>query len=112
MTVRGWMRPWTLGWFVAFYVWEILASSAWVAWEVITPSHRMRSGVIAVPIESRTPYELTWLANLVTLTPGTLSIDVDPDAHVLFVHGLHVESPESFREDIRRLERRLLKVLR
>lgn len=106
------MRPWRLLGFVAFYSWELVASSASVAWEVVTPVHRSRSGVIAVPIASRTPFEITWLANLISLTPGTLTVDVDLDHHLLFVHGLHVRDPDSFRAEIADLERRLLRVLR
>ena len=108
----GWVRPWRLAWFVAFYVWEVLVANAYVAWEVLTPRHYMSPGIIAVPIESRTAFEVTWLANLVSFTPGTITVDADLEERVLYVHGLHISDPESFRDEIRGLERRLLAVLR
>jgi multicomponent Na+:H+ antiporter subunit E len=108
----GWTRPWRVLAFAAFYLWEVVASSMAVAWRVVTPRRRMRSGIIGVPVESRTPFEVTWLANLISLTPGTLTVDADPDQNILYVHGLHVPDPDAFRAEIRRLEQRLLKVLR
>ncbi len=108
----GWVRPWRLVWFVAFYVWEVIVANAYVAWEVLTPRHHMSPGIIGVPVESRTAIEVTWLANLVSFTPGTITVDADLERGVLYVHGLHVRDRESFVAQIRSLERRLLRVLR
>jgi len=53
------------------------------------------------------------LANLLTLTPGTLSLDVSDDGRVLYIHAMFIDDPESFRRRIKDgLERRLLEVLR
>lgn len=110
--MRGWMNPWRLVRFVAFYVAQIVVANAYVAWEIITPAHEMSSGIIAVPVRARTPVEITFLANLISLTPGTISVDADQDASIVYVHGLHVDDPESFCRRIGRLEDRLLEVLR
>lgn len=110
--MRGWMNPWRLARFVVFYAAQIVVANAYVAWEILTPTHRMSPGIIAVPIRARTAVEITFLANLVSLTPGTVSVDADQDADLLYVHGLHVGDPESFCRSIARLEDRLLEVLR
>lgn len=110
--VRGWMRPWVLVPFLLFYAWELLLSNLHVALQILSPAHRMSPGVIGCRLRCATPLEVTFLANLITLTPGTLSLDVDREGRVLYVHGLHVRDPDEFRRDIARLEDRLLKVLR
>jgi multicomponent Na+:H+ antiporter subunit E len=57
--------------------------------------------------------EITFLANLITLTPGTLSLDVSDDRSVLYVHGMFVEDPQQMREQIKNgFERRVLELLR
>jgi multicomponent Na+:H+ antiporter subunit E len=65
--------------FVLYYLWEILKSNAMVAYDVLTMSHRMTPGVIGIPLEARTDFEITVLANLITMTPGTLSLDISAD---------------------------------
>jgi len=91
---------------------DLLVANALVAWEVVTPRHYMRPGIIAVPLRAKTDVEITLLANLITLTPGTLSIDVSDDRSTLFVHGLHITSPDSLRAQVRRLEDRVLGAMR
>lgn len=98
--------------FAAFFLWELALANAVVAWEVATPRHYMRPGIIRVPIRSRTDLEITMLANFISLTPGTLSLEVDEDRTALFIHALHMASPDHLRFRVRRLEDRLLRVLR
>lgn len=96
-----------------YFLWELLVSSLQVAWDVMTPTHRSRPGIIAVPIEAKTDLEITTLANLVSLTPGTLSLDLSSDQKTLYVHAMFVEDPETIRQDIKNgMERRVLKALR
>ena len=83
------------------FVWELLRSSLQVAWEAVTPNYRMRPAVIAVPIELEKDISITVLANLVTLTPGTLSIDVSRDRKFLYIHAMYAEDAEAVRRSIR-----------
>lgn len=66
-----------------------------------------------MPIEAKTDLEITLLANLITLTPGTLTLDVAPDRKSLYVHAMFVDDPEQIRAEIKNgMERRLLEVMR
>lgn len=99
--------------FAGFFVWELVLSNLRVAWDVLTPRARRRPGVVAVPLDAETDVEIALLANLVTLTPGSLSLDVSPDRRVLYVHAMFVDDPEAFRRDLKRgFERRVLELLR
>jgi multicomponent Na+:H+ antiporter subunit E len=98
---------------VLFFVWELLLANLRVAWDVVTPRYRMRPGVVAVPLRARTDMEITVLANLVSLTPGTLSLDVSDDRRVLYVHAMYLHDRERLVRSIQGgFERRLLKVMR
>ena len=75
----------------------------------------MLPGVIAVPLDAKTDAEITLLANLITLTPGSVSLDLSPDRSVLYVHVMYIDNGDV--EEARRrikddLERRVLEVLR
>lgn len=106
-------RVWLIIAFSVFYLRELIVANLRVAYSVIVPRNSLRPGVIGVPLDAKTDLEITLLSILVTLTPGTLSIDVSADKHVLYIHFLDIEDVEEARRNIKNgLERQLLEVLR
>jgi len=104
--------PRTIG-FVFFFLYELVKANIQVAYDVITPTFYMTPGIVRVPLDAKTDFEITLLANLISLTPGTLSLDVSEDRKVLYVHTMYVEDKDKFIEGIKSgFERRLLKLLR
>ena len=96
-----------------YFLRELLVSSVRVAIDVLRPTLRMTPAVIAVPIELGDDAQITLLANLISLTPGTLSIDVAADGSTLYVHAMYGEDPESVRQHIKHeYERRIQEVFR
>ena len=99
--------------FAAFFVWELILANLRVASSVITPSYNIRPGILAIPLDVQSDLEITLLANLITLTPGTLSLDVSSDRRVLYIHAMFIDDVEGFRRSIKRgFERRVLELLR
>jgi multicomponent Na+:H+ antiporter subunit E len=106
-------RTWRLIAFIGFYLRELALANLRVAYDVVTPTHHMHPGIVAVPLEARTDAEITLLANLLTMTPGTLSLDVSDDRTTLYVHGMFVGDHDEFRREIKDgFERRVLELLR
>lgn len=98
--------------FALYFLKELVVSNLRVAWDVLTPRARHRPGVVAVPLDLESDIAITLLANVVTLTPGTLSLDVSPDRRTLYVHGMFVDDTETFRRDIKDgFERRIQELL-
>lgn len=78
-----------------------LALSAWkVAVLVMKPDMDLKPGIFAFPLTVDRDFEIALLANLITLTPGTLSIDVSEDRKFLFVHAIDCTDPEATKRDI------------
>lgn len=99
--------------FLVYYLYELLKSNVIVAFDIVTPRHHMKPGVVAIPIKARTDLEITLLANLISMTPGTLSLDVSADRKTLFVHAMYIDNPDALRVEIsENLERRVLEILR
>jgi multicomponent Na+:H+ antiporter subunit E len=99
--------------FILFFAWEVIVANIRVAYDVLTPRQRMTPGIIAIPLDVKTDREITILANLITLTPGTLSLDVSTDRRVLYIHAMYIQDVDQFKESIKNeLEKRLLEVLR
>ncbi len=99
--------------FFFYFLKELIVSSLRVAFDVVTPTHYNRPGVIGIPLDARTDLEITLLANIISLTPGTLSLDVAPDRKTLYIHAMFIDDPDTLRREIKEgIERRLLALLR
>jgi multicomponent Na+:H+ antiporter subunit E len=72
----------------------------------------MSPGVIAMPLDAQTDGEITIVANLISLTPGTLSLDVSSDKKVLYIHVMYLDDRDAVIRSIKALEARALQVLR
>lgn len=97
--------------FIVFFLKELVFSSLRVAVQVLSPTMKMRPAVVAVPLDVKSDEAITLLGNLITLTPGTLTIDVSSDRSTMYVHTMNMEDVESFRRSIKDgFERRILEV--
>jgi len=98
---------------VAYFLKELVISNLRVLWDVITPGHINRPGIIGVPLKAQTDLEIFVVASLISLTPGTLSVDLSEDRKTLFVHVMFLDDVEKAREEIKNgLEWRILEVMR
>ena len=96
--------------FLGFYIRELLISSVRVAYDVLTPTFHMQPRIIAVPLDVKSEGEITLLANLISLSPGSLTLDVSPDRRALQVHVMYAgDSSEVAAQEIKQnLERRII----
>ena len=117
------VRPlWAVA-YVATVAWQLVVSNVRLALEVLTPSDGTRTAIVAVPIRGGSDAVVNLVANSITLTPGTMTVDVrrhdaerdegrdddgaDDDVApgvTLYVHGIFAEDVESVRGDVLRLE--------
>jgi multicomponent Na+:H+ antiporter subunit E len=98
---------------VLHFMYELIVSSVRVARAVITPGYKSRPGIIAVPLDAKTDTEIMLTANLISLTPGTLSLDVSEDRRFLYVHCMFLENVEATKQELKNgIERRVLEALR
>ena len=99
--------------FIFFFNYELIKANVQVAYEVMTPGLKVTPGIIKIPLDVKTDFEISFLANLITLTPGTLSLDVSDDKKVLYVHSMYVKDKEEFIWSIKNgFEKRILQITR
>jgi multicomponent Na+:H+ antiporter subunit E len=93
---------------------EVCVANLRVAYYTVAPLDQVRPAILEVPLAAgSTDLEITLLANLVTLTPGTFTIDVAPDRRSILVHAMHAPDPAATIEEIRcGFERRIWRVTR
>jgi multicomponent Na+:H+ antiporter subunit E len=113
MRLIAWLRRLPrIVWFVLFFLYELVLANVRIAWEVLTPGFSMQPGIVRVSTNCRTEWEVMMLANTISLTPGTLSLEVDRETNDLFVHALYVTNREDFQRQIATIERHLLGAMR
>jgi len=89
---------------LGYFLWKLTEASARLTWEIFTPRNRINAAVVCVPLTSRVPAIVTSVANMVSLTPGSVTIEVDIDEMFLYIHVLHLTTLEQERESVRYLE--------
>ncbi len=98
---------------ITYFLKELIVSNLRVLWDVITPGLISHPGIIGIDLDAETDLEIFLVANLVSLTPGTLSVDLSGDRKTLFVHVMFLENVADARADIKHgLEKRVLEVMR
>lgn len=98
---------------LALFVRELIISAVKVAMVVMSPrmDDVVRPAIVAFPLTVKSDVEITLLANLITLTPGTLSVDVSNNRKLLYIHVLSLDSREALIAGIAGgFERRILEV--
>jgi len=105
------VRPLRLLAFLAYFGWQVLVSNLVVAREIVTRRDRISSGIVAVPMAFCSDLVITVVANAITLTPGTLTVELRRDPTTLYVHVLHLSDLDQVRRDIRTLQRKVVRAI-
>jgi len=98
---------------LGLFLYELMASAVRVALVVLRPDMNkvIQPAIVAVPLSVKSDVQITMLANLITLTPGTLSVDLSPDRSVLYVHALTMGDRDAMIADIKNgFEKKVLEV--
>ena len=110
-------HPMRYGYFVFYYLpvflWEVIKANIDVAYRVLHPKLPINPGIVKVKTTLKSDTALTFLANSITLTPGTLSVDIDSEKSVLYVHWIDVKAKDidsATRIIVERFEKILRKI--
>lgn len=98
---------------LVFFLYELVRSSMAVVWDIVTPEIHSRPRMVKMPLDCQDDTEIMLTANLISLTPGTLTVDVAADKSHLVIHAMFAEEPDEVVHDLKRgMERRVMEALR
>jgi multicomponent Na+:H+ antiporter subunit E len=84
---------------------KLVQANLVLAWEIVTPwRDRIHTGIVAVPLRTSSDLAMTVVANVITLTPGTVTIEAKGTPPVLYVHVLHLDDIERVKAELLHLE--------
>lgn len=98
-TVRSWGA---LIRFAPVFAWDVLVANLQVAWLIVNVRRTLRPRWIVIPLELTDPHAIVTLANVISLTPGTVSSELGPDRKTLLVHSLDVADEQEAIDFIKR----------
>ena len=91
-------------WFALFFLYKLVEANIRLAWEIVTPKNSISTGVIAVPLHTESKVAMLVVSSVITLTPGTLTIEVLGSPPVLYVNVLHLHDIDRVRRDLQQIE--------
>lgn len=103
------LRSWRIVRLILFFIYELVMSSLRVAWDVMTPGDSSTPAILEMPLDVSSDIEILLVTNLISLTPGTLSLDVSDDRKTLTFHAMYADDPQAVIDDLRNGMERLVK---
>lgn len=98
---------------ILIFIYEIFTSSIIVLKQILSPKLNLTPGIISYKTELTTAGEVTTLALLLTLTPGSVVMEVSPDENILYIHAIDVENSKEFLfQSLKKFEKTIMEVTR
>lgn len=96
--------------FLLFYLYRLVRSNLNLAKTILKPKLNMRPGIIELPIQLKSDHEILSLINLITMTPGTICMDISDDKSKIYIHAMFVNDEVEFKAEIKEMEQRISKL--
>jgi multicomponent Na+:H+ antiporter subunit E len=96
----GRLRPLWAMWFLVYFAVKVVQSNVMLAWEVVTPRNSIKPGIMALDLRDCSDAVVTLIANALTLTPGSVTIEVRRKPTTIYVHVLHLNDQEKVRAEM------------
>lgn len=104
--------PKTIG-FIFYFLYDIIVANVQVAYDVITPKYFFTPGIICYPMDATSDMEINLLSTIISMSPGTLVLDISEDKKSLYIHVMYLKDKETFIAQMKNgFERKLLEILR
>ena len=118
LCIIGWVVPlgrdsygrkvWNTLSFAAYFMKILVTANLQVAREICTPGFQMTPAFVRYSVEGMTDLQITSFANAITLTPGTLSVDLSADAKYLYVHCMYAKDRQAAISGLDELRDRIM----
>lgn len=96
--------------FAGYYLLKLVQANFFIAWDILTPKMHMHPATMEVPVNLKTDAGLLLFSNLLSMTPGTLSIDVSNDKKILYVHVLYYSTEEIMQKDFDGMQQKIKRI--
>jgi multicomponent Na+:H+ antiporter subunit E len=94
---------------LGYLLWQIVLANIRLTRDVLSVPHRIRPGIIQLPLAVTADGEILLLAAMINITPGSVALDVSSDRKSMYVHIMDIGTVEDAKRDLKEgFERRIL----
>lgn len=97
--------------FVLFYFFKLVQSNIYIAYDILTPNLKSSPGIMKVPLNISSDFGLLVFTNLLSMTPGTLTIDISKDKKEILIHVLYSKNKEAVMFEMGQVQQKIKKIL-
>lgn len=94
--------------FSLYFLRILISANLQIAWEILTPPHRVSPRIVRLDVTGMTAVQRTILANMINLTPGTLVVDISEEKETFYVHCMYARDRDAALQSLKDLKQRLL----
>lgn len=98
--------------FLVFYFFKLVQANIYIAYDILTPKTHTNPGFVWVPLKTSSDLGILLFSNLLSMTPGTLSVDITKDRKNLLVHYLYNDTENSIITDIDKIQEKIIKLMK
>lgn len=96
--------------FIVFYLIKLVQSNIYIAYDILTPKMHTNPCLLKVPLIINSNLGLLLFSNLLSMTPGTLSIDITDDKKFIWVHVLYKKSEDEMLAEIQKIQEKIIRI--
>jgi len=96
--------------FILFYLSKLVQANFYMAFIILSPKMKTQPGFIEFPLKIKSSAGLLLFSNLMSMTPGSLSVDISNDRKILLLHVLMKNDEQIILKDIENIQKRILRL--
>lgn len=97
--------------FIAIYLSKLVQANLFIAYDILTPNLKVKPGFIKVPLLLKSDFGMLLFSNLLSMTPGSLSIDITRDKKYIWVHVLYQTTEEEIFSEFRDIQFKIQRIM-
>ena len=104
------LKPYYIVTFILFYLYKLVEANLYIAYDILTPRLRIKPGFIKVPLTLKSNFGLLHFSNLLSMTPGSLSIDITDDKKTILVHVLYETTQDDMLKEFNVIQNKIKRI--
>lgn len=104
------LKPYYIVTFILFYLSKLVEANLYIAYDILTPRLRIKPGFIKVPLTLKSNFGLLLFSNLLSMTPGSLSIDITDDKKTILVHVLYETTQDDMLKEFNVIQNKIKRI--
>lgn len=97
--------------FLLYYILQVFKSNLIIAWDILTPTMKTNPGVIEMQVNLKSKHAILALSNIISMTPGTITIDYNKQRSELLIHVLYKQREASLREELNKIQNKISRIV-